>query len=121
MTRRRRYFASLVALVTLAFGQFMVSAHACERLASTAIAAGVADHPEGCPEAIRSPLCAEHCGYGAASIDTAKPVPAAGDVIGPFLGTIAAAGAVAVRSAMAFPVPPLAGPPPAIRFIALRI
>jgi hypothetical protein len=121
MTRRTRVFASLVALVALAFAQFTVSAHACEMAMKVAAASHGASHPEGCPDSGGDNLCKQHCQYGSAALDAAKPMPPLGDAVGPLLGVVPPPRQAHCRAAPSYAIPPSAGPPPELRFIALRI
>ena len=121
MTRRTRFLASLVALVTLAFAQFTVSAHACSLMAAAQVTSSQAGHPDCCPDASPSNVCAGHCSYGAASLDWAKPLPAIADAVGPYLGMVPATPVTRMQASISHPVRALAGPPPALRTFALRI
>jgi hypothetical protein len=121
MTRRIRLLASLAALTALAFGQFALAVHACERLGAASEPAVHAGHADCCPDEGRSNQCVEHCKFGAATVDSAKSLPLPAATSGPGIGipTVLHAGVEPAR--IAFRVPPTAGPPPPLRFIALRI
>jgi hypothetical protein len=81
MTRRRRSFAALFAMIALLFAQLLVSAHACD-MPRRAHPGEVAVHMEGCAGAMQDGgpcdnLCEQHCLYGHASVEGNPPVPMA--------------------------------------------
>lgn len=123
--RRRRPLAAFFAVIVLVLGQFMVSAHACER-ASAAPKGEVAAHLTHCHgpgEETGSPgnLCEQHCQYGDASVDNTWPAQAA-DLSGPFLRIEPATESVTSPPTRQRRQAPTAAPPPAaILFGVLRI
>ena len=120
MKRRTRFLASLVALFAIAFAQLAIAAHACERMTAQRLAVTQAQDHGCCPDSGRTAQCAEHCNYGFASVDSAKPAPAYA-ATGPLLGVVAEPAALASTVRLSGLVPPTAGPPPELRFFALRI
>ena len=120
MTRRARFLASLVALFAIAFAQLAIAAHACERMTAQRLAAATTEDHGCCPDSGRTPQCAEHCNFGFASVDSAKPASIHA-VTGPFLGVVAQPPILAATLRLASLVPPASGPPPPLRFFALRI
>jgi hypothetical protein len=122
MTRRRRSLVAWLAAFALLFAQLAVSAHACAVAGQSATPHSAAAHPEGCPQADTNlDLCAQHCQYGAASVDIAKPVPAIDAATGPVVAVLAAPR----HAGPGLPVPafflPAPRPPPAARPLPLRI
>ena len=79
MTRRRRPFATFLAIAALLFAQLQLSAHACD-LPSQGRTGEAVVHMEGCPgpapdEGPLGNLCEQHCQYGHASVDSTPPAP----------------------------------------------
>lgn len=128
MIRSRRPFAALLAIVALVFAQMAVSAHACGLGGDPAGEVVAAHHVQcgGMGDVDEAPangnVCAEHCNYGHASVDSSPPLPAAIGVAGPSLriDLLAAASSADTRPAWRS-APAAAPPPPAILFGVLRI
>jgi len=128
MTRTRRPFAALLAVVAIVFAQMSASAHACTAIGDPAQDEVAAHHVQcgGMGEADEAPanvnICAEHCNYGHASVDNTPPAPVAIDTAGPSLRVdlLAPASSADSRPAWRF-APAAAPPPPAILFGVLRI
>lgn len=128
MTRSRRPFAALLAIVAIVFAQMSVSAHACTAPVEPAQDEVAVHHTQcgGMGEADEAPVnanvCAGHCQYGQASFDNAPPAPAAIDTAGPSLRIelLAPASSADSRPAWRF-ASAAAPPPPAILFGVLRI
>lgn len=128
MTRNRRPFAALLAVVAFVFAQMAVSAHACTVFGEPAHDEVAARHQQcgGMVEADEAPVnvnvCAGHCQYGHASFDNSPLAPAAVDAAGPSLriDLVATASSADSRPAWRF-APATAPPPPAILFGVLRI
>ena len=78
MSHSLRRFASLFFAAALAFAQLAISAYACPMgAASSAPVSTVEESVPACPEVANANLCAGHCEYGAASVDTlSTPLPA---------------------------------------------
>jgi hypothetical protein len=122
MTRRRRTVAALFAAFALLFAQFAVSAHACEARARAAVTHDATMHPDACPDAKSGTnLCSQHCQYGDANFDLAKPVPAIDAAVGPVVAVLVAPRTTASTVAVRAIAPAAQGPPPDARPLALRI
>jgi len=128
MTRTRRPFAALLAVVAIVYAQMSVSAHACTVSGELAQDEVAAHHVQcgGMGEADEAPVnanvCAEHCQYGHASFDNTPPAPSAIDTAGPSLRIDLPAPASSADSRPAWRFAPAAAPPPpAILFGVLRI
>ena len=128
MTRSRRIFAAVFAVLAIVFAQLAVAAHACE-FPGQAKAEVVAPGHECCQEeagddgnTVPTGVCVQHCQYGEASFDGAQPPAAIVDASGPVLRVDspdpldAASGAAGAAVA-----PPAAAPPATILFGVLRI
>ena len=118
MKRRTRFLASLVALFAIAFAQVAIAAHACERMDAQRVAAAGEEHG-CCPDKGITAQCAEHCRFGFASVDSARPLPVF-VVTGPLLAVLEPVPASTTPQRCAFESP-APGPPPPLLFIALRI
>ncbi|NJD86746.1 MAG: hypothetical protein FIB05_01860 [Betaproteobacteria bacterium] len=128
MTRRRRIFAALFAVLAIVFAQLSVAAHACDVVAPAKAQAVVPGH-ECCNEevgddgnSVPSGVCVLHCHYGEASFDGAQPPTAIVDASGPVLRVDSPDPLDAASDpAGAALAPPAAAPPATIFFGVLRI
>ena len=128
MTRTRRPFAALLAVVAIVYAQMSVSAHACtvsgelaqDEVAAHHVQCGGTGETDEAP--VNANVCAEHCLYGHASFDNTPSAPAAIDTAGPSLriDLLAPASSADSRPDWRF-APAAAPPPPAILFGVLRI
>jgi hypothetical protein len=122
MTRRRRTVAAFVAAFALAFAQLAVSAHACAFAGQSVMNHAAPAHPEGCPDAdANADLCSQHCQYGAASVDAAKPLPAIDAAAGPVIALLAVPRNPGPVTLVLPAFSPAYGPPPGARLLPLRI
>jgi hypothetical protein len=118
MSRRNRLFTAVLAAAMLLFAQLAVSAYACPMAAQAPEMAQA-----GCDEDMGSVnLCEQHCDYGSASFDAAKPLQASPVAVLPSLRIELpdplVSSIVAPRARIAAgPAPP----PPLSRFTVLRI
>lgn len=118
--RSHRVVCTVFVVIALLFSQWAVAMHACGMLTgASAHAAGDARDP-CCPEPVAPNTCAQHCDFGHATVDAAKPVPTLDVTLGPAL---AVAFAEPAHSRLRVDRPPVVAPdPPAsIRFSVLRI
>lgn len=122
MTRRTRSLAGLLAVFALAFAQLAVSAFACQLASPEPAPMAMGHHPEGCTGPVENAnVCNQHCQYGSAATDAARPLPALDAAVGPVVAVIAAPRET-LRAAYASPAfSPANGPPPDARPLALRI
>jgi hypothetical protein len=122
MTRRRRTVAALLAAFALVFAQVAAAAHACETKMQAGTARQVAAHPECCPRADTTDnVCAQHCEYGSASVDGAKPLPAIDGATGPLVAVLAAPRVSGPALGIPSVFDSAHGPPPDARPLQLRI
>jgi hypothetical protein len=122
MTRRRRTVAALLAAFALVFAQVAASSHTCELKNMGGAAHEAAAHPQGCPQAdTDANTCEQHCQYGAASVDVAKPFPAIDGAAGPLVAVLAAPRVSGPAPVVLFAFLPAHGPPPDARPLQLRI
>lgn len=120
MNRRiRRLSTAFVAMLVLLMSQLAVAAHVCS-MAGSHVQMSAMD-ADDCSGPAGANMCDQHCQFGHAAVDPAKPVPALDVTTGPSLNiqhTFPVPG-LALRSPRETPPPPQ--PPPAIRFSVLRI
>jgi hypothetical protein len=122
MTRRRRTVAAWFTAFALVFAQLAVSAHACALADRAAMSHAAAAHPEGCPDMNKSAdVCSQHCEYGNASVDAAKPLPAIDTAAGPLVAVLSAPRVSGPGLAVLSVFLPAHGPPPEARPLPLRI
>ncbi len=119
MPRPVRILAASLAACALVFAQMAVSAFACPGQASPAALEKMSE--EGCPDLGSANLCQEHCNYGKASVDSAKPLPALAQATGPLLWVAVPLAASSHGLVPARRIAPAVGPPPLVLFGALRI
>lgn len=128
MTRSRRIFAAVFAVLAIVFAQLAVAAHACE-FPGQAKAEVVAPGHECCNEEAGdggnsgpSGVCVQHCHYGEASFDGAQPPVAIVDAAGPILRIDGPGPLESASGASGAALAPIAAAPPAtILFGVLRI
>jgi hypothetical protein len=122
MTRRRRSLFALLAAFALVFAQFAASAHACDAILKGGMSHTATGHPEGCPDAgPKGNVCTQHCQYGHASVDIAKPLPAIDVALGVVVAVLdvpRVAGPAPLALAL---YAPAQGPPPDAHPLPLRI
>ena|SRR5260221_14313172 len=118
MTRRSRFFTALVAATALVFAQLAATAFACPMESpSPAIAQGDCDEVM-----MNTNLCQNHCDYGSASFEAAKPVHASPVALPACLRLdVADVAAASIAAPSPFAAPGPAPPPPLARFTVLRI
>ena len=119
--RSHRIVCAAFLAVALLFSQWAVAMHACGGMPASPAAHAANDARDPCcPDPAAPNTCVQHCDYGHATVDAAKPVPTLDVTLGPAL-TVTFAG-LAQFNARVDRAPVFApDPPPSIRFSVLRI
>lgn len=118
--RSHRIVSAAFVVVALLFSQWAVAMHACGSMTSPSAHAASDARDPCCPDPAPLNTCVEHCGFGHATVDAAKPVPTLDVTLGPALAvTFVEPACFHARADRPPVVAP--DPPPAIRFSVLRI
>jgi hypothetical protein len=118
MPRPIRILAASIAACALVFAQLAVSAFVCPGQDGQAALERMSE--AGCPDLDPANLCQQHCNYGEASVDSAKPLPGLAQTASAVLwfpATLAAPHSLVPPGHIV----PATGPPPLTLFGALRI
>ena len=119
--RSHRALHAVLLVLALLFSQWAVAAHACAVASGVAsVKASSAGHAPCCPQPAAPNTCEQHCAYGDATVDHAKPLPALDVTLGPALA-VPIAEPARLRPRLDRPPAVAPDPPPAIRFSVLRI
>ena len=118
--RKHRLVHAALLVVALLFSQWAVAMHACAVAMPALSTHATGTHDPCCPDPVAPNTCEQHCAYGAAAVDPAKPAAALNVTLGPalVLRTLQPAHALARIDR-----PPVVAtdPPPSIRSSVLRI
>jgi hypothetical protein len=119
--RSRRLSTALLAIFALLISQLAVSAHICAIMDSAASTIQL-EMASPCPDEGNSQnVCEQHCQFGHAAVDHAKPLPALDLTLGPALHIDHPYVFLSLERRSLRELPPPPEPPPAIRFSVLRI
>jgi hypothetical protein len=118
--RKHRFVHATLLVVALLFSQWAVAMHACAVAVPAVSAHATGAHDPCCPDPVAPNTCEQHCAYGAAAVDPAKPAATLDVTLGPalVLRTLEPA-----RALVRIDRPRVAAtdPPPSVRFSVLRI
>lgn len=118
--RSHRILSAALVVVALLFSQWAVAMHACGMTASSAVHAASEAREPCCPDPVAPNTCVQHCEFGDATVDAAKPVPTLDVTLGPAL-EVAFVERVHFHARLDRPLVVAPDPPPSIRFSVLRI